>query len=149
MGGDGDYGRRMSPPRPAQNARRRRGEEGQALVEFALVLPVLCLLLFGIIQFGMLFYTYIDLTSATRDGAREVAVARSSGLDESGVKALVAASFTGDDAGITTVTAAPGSPWQTPGQDVTVRVTHPYKLDIMGLVLWDGPMTAESTSRIE
>ena len=54
----------------------RAGERGQAMVEFAVAAPVLVLLLFGIMQFGILFYTYIDLTSATREGARKAAVSR-------------------------------------------------------------------------
>ena len=53
-----------------------RSERGQTMVEFALAMPVLCLVLFGIIQFGVLFNDYLSLTDATRVGARKGAVSR-------------------------------------------------------------------------
>lgn len=45
-------------------------EAGQALVEFAIVVPVLLLLVMGLIQFGFIFNGQITLTSAVREGAR-------------------------------------------------------------------------------
>ena len=56
-----------------------RGGRGQSLVEFALVLPVLTLLIFGIIDFGMGLRSYISLTNATREGARFAAVGNMAG----------------------------------------------------------------------
>ena len=50
--------------------RKMRQEQGQTMVEFALVMPVLLLVIFGIIQFGVLYNDYISLTDATRVGAR-------------------------------------------------------------------------------
>ncbi len=50
--------------------RVRRRQEGAAAVEFALVLPVLILLVFGIMEFGLAFRDTLTLTSATRTGAR-------------------------------------------------------------------------------
>ena len=46
------------------------------MTEFALVLPILALLLFGVIQFGIVFNNYITLTDAVRAGARKGAVGR-------------------------------------------------------------------------
>jgi len=43
---------------------------GQALVEFALVSPVLLSMLFATMQFGYAFYTYNNLEKAVRDGCR-------------------------------------------------------------------------------
>jgi len=43
---------------------------GQAIVEFALVLPVLLVLSMLIIQYGIIFYTTIGLTNLSREGAR-------------------------------------------------------------------------------
>jgi Flp pilus assembly protein TadG len=51
--------------------RRRSRAEGQSLVEFALVLTPLFLILLGIIQFGFIFNSYITITNATREAARE------------------------------------------------------------------------------
>ncbi len=53
-----------------------KNERGQTLTEFAIVLPILCLLLFGVIQFGIAFNNYITLTDAVRAGARKGAVGR-------------------------------------------------------------------------
>ena len=60
-------------------SRRRnmiRNERGQTMVEFALVVPILCLVLFGILQFGALYNDYVTLTDATRVGARKAATSR-------------------------------------------------------------------------
>lgn len=51
-------------------SRYRKDENGQALVEFALILPLFLLLIMGIIQFGFIFSGQITLTSAAREGAR-------------------------------------------------------------------------------
>ena len=52
----------------------RRRRDGQALVEFALVFPVLILLLLGILDFGRAIYAYNTIADAARDGARVAAV---------------------------------------------------------------------------
>lgn len=49
---------------------RHRQEGGVALVEFAMVLPLLLVLVFGIVDFGRAFQTWITLTNAAREGAR-------------------------------------------------------------------------------
>ena len=49
---------------------KRRRRSGQALAEFALVLPVLALLLFGIVQFGITFGGYNALINSVREAAR-------------------------------------------------------------------------------
>lgn len=54
--------------------KKRRGEKGQSMVEFALLLPVMALLLCGIIDFGWLYCNKIQADSACRDAARELAV---------------------------------------------------------------------------
>ncbi len=48
----------------------RRRSNGQGLVEFALVLPMLLLLLLGVIEFGRLMVIYAGVTSASREAAR-------------------------------------------------------------------------------
>lgn len=54
------------------NAKQKNS--GQTLVEFALVLPLLLLLLFGIIEFGRIFQAKLVVTSAAREGARRAIV---------------------------------------------------------------------------
>jgi Flp pilus assembly protein TadG len=56
--------------RGATQRKRRRGDRGQSLVEFALVIPLFLLILFGILEFGFLLYSRITLINATREGAR-------------------------------------------------------------------------------
>jgi|GEM_PF-428348 len=54
--------------------RRRRGEEGASLVEFALVLPIFALFLFGMTDFGAAFQSLITLRSGVNAGARLASV---------------------------------------------------------------------------
>lgn len=54
--------------------RSRQRRKGQALVEFALVLPVFVLILFGVIDLGRFVYTDSTLSQAAREGARVGAV---------------------------------------------------------------------------
>lgn len=50
--------------------RIRETDAGQALVEFALVLPVMLLMLFALVDFGRGFYSWLIVTNAAREGAR-------------------------------------------------------------------------------
>jgi Flp pilus assembly protein TadG len=59
--------------------RVRRDERGQALVEFALVLPALLLLLFGALDFGKAYNYWIDTTHLSATGARYAAVNKNPG----------------------------------------------------------------------
>ena len=49
---------------------RKRYERGSTAIEFALILPILLTMLFGIIDFGRLLYTQEVLNNAVREGAR-------------------------------------------------------------------------------
>ena len=61
-----------------------RNGKGQTMVEFVLVLPILMLVLFAIIQFGMTFTHYVALTDAVRAGARTAAISRLSATPRRG-----------------------------------------------------------------
>ena len=54
------------------DSRRSRAHQGQALVEFALVAPILALLLLGATDLTRAFYTYIVLSNASREAARVI-----------------------------------------------------------------------------
>src|SRR5512142_1919010 len=56
-----------SPPPPPAQTRRRKG---QTLVEFALTLPILLLLMFGVIEFGRIFQAWVTLQNAARTAIR-------------------------------------------------------------------------------
>lgn len=49
---------------------RSVGERGQTLVEFALILPLLVLILMGVFDFGRAFYAYNNISGGAREGAR-------------------------------------------------------------------------------
>jgi Flp pilus assembly protein TadG len=74
----------------------RRCERGSAAVEFALVLPVLLLLIFGIIDFGRMLAAKITLTEAAREGARATAL-----ISADAGRARVAAATTDLDPAVT------------------------------------------------
>lgn len=53
---------------------RKKGEKGQAMVEFALILPLLILLLCGILDFGWIFGNQLTLNNAVREAARNTSI---------------------------------------------------------------------------
>ena len=55
---------------------RVRDENGGALLEFAIIMPLLFILLFGIIEFGLIMFNQAVITNASREGARYGIVAR-------------------------------------------------------------------------
>jgi Flp pilus assembly protein TadG len=121
------------------------------MVEFTLVFPVLAILLFGVIQFGIAFNNYLALTDAVRAGARQGAVARflpasqrvptveskvrqsAANLTQSKLKVFVTATSTN---------------WDT-GSDVTVRATYPYSISLLGVVVKSGTLQSSTTERVE
>lgn len=62
----------------------RRREEAQSLAEFALILPIFLILVFGIIDFGMGLRAYITVAQATREGARYGTVGNQAGTFTAG-----------------------------------------------------------------
>ena len=58
----------------AKSKSKLKNEKGASAVEFALVLPIFIMLVFGIFQFGIAFNNWIAITHAAREGARLAAV---------------------------------------------------------------------------
>ncbi len=126
-----------------------RSENGQAMAEFAVVLPVLALLLFAILQFGIAFNNYLTLTDAVRAGARAGAVSRHHSNPISIVENRVRAAAVNLDAAQLKVTVLPSStPWPA-GKDLTVTATYPYDINLLGLVVKSGRLTSTTVERIE
>jgi Flp pilus assembly protein TadG len=127
-----------------------RREEGQTMVEFAIVLPVLCLLLFGIIQFGILFNNYLTLTDAVRAGARKAAVSGplgAAGATAATTQAVKDSASDLDQSKLTPINVT--STWDH-GDGVTVHAEYPYSIDLMGLIkIADGRLTSTTTERVE
>src|SRR6266571_8289178 len=61
---------RAPPNLPKCLKRPRRGQRGQAMVEFALGLPLLLMVVFAIVDFGRAYSVYVTITNAAREGAR-------------------------------------------------------------------------------
>jgi Flp pilus assembly protein TadG len=112
------------PGRRVHRAHRVGGsgtDRGAAAVEFALILPLVLLLVFGIIDFGRVLNLQITLTSAAREGARWAA------LRQSGVPARVAAAAPGvSPAPSVSVTSCPAG--AAAGSDATVVATTTYTM---------------------
>ncbi len=106
----------------------RRDERGAAVVEFALVLPVLVLFVFGIVEFGRAYNARIELTAAVREGARAVALGGST-LTTADIEQRTRDAAPGLDADQITVTAnrCAGVPMPL---DATVTASYPFRYDI-------------------
>lgn len=70
-----------------------KNNRGQGLVEFALILPILLILILGIMQFGFIFNGQITLNSAARDGARLAVVNTDDELVKNRVEEIAVALF--------------------------------------------------------
>ena len=123
-----------------------RDETGQTMAEFAIVLPVLCVLLFGIIQLGIVFNNYVTLTDATRAGARKGAVGRQ--LPNPQGSTISAVRSSAADLNQTKLAVTVTSTWQ-PSADVTVNATYPYSISLLGMVVKSGRLTSTTTERVE
>jgi Flp pilus assembly protein TadG len=136
-----------------------RREDGQALVEFALVLPVLLMIATAITSFGLTFYRYITLTDAVRSGARTLSLGRgltdpctpainqtvNSAVDVNLSASQVKLRVNGDACSNGTT----GTDW-TQGNQATVSASIPYSLDIFGVItVKSGTLTASATDAIE
>src|ERR1700759_52216 len=115
----------------------RKDEKGQAMVEFALVAPILFLILFGIIQFGIAFMHSVALTDAVRAGARKAAVSRAAADPTAAASSAVLGAATDLDQATLAkgITVTPGASGWVAGGSVTVAADYPYEIDILGIVV--------------
>ena len=120
--------------RRLRTRRAALGRDGLAAVEFALILPVLLLFLFGIIQFGFLVSVYNTMVHAAREGARGMAVEQ---LTESEGKTLTEQRLTAYGNLPFTVTTKAPDPANPADLDVEVSVSVPLEdamlVDVLGL----------------
>ena len=114
---------------------KRDGRRGAAAVEFALVLPLLVTVLFGVIEYGWVFYQNFNVASSVRDGLRvgvTVALAASPDPKASAIKKTQDL-LTGvgiNPASVTINATYNGSP---PSKTLTLSASMPYKA-IIGFV---------------
>ena len=124
----------------------RRDDGGQALVEFALIMPFLLLFLVGIIEFGRAWNQHQVITDAAREGARKAAVwDQTITVDsvENTIKRALAAA--GINPGSATIGGQPT--WLLDSnENATVSITLPYRFIFFGaLKQWT---TGESTVQL-
>jgi len=124
-------GRRSSSRRAG-----RRGDRGQSLVEFAVVLPVFLLILAGILDFGLGLFSQMTIINASREGARLGVVepgnvsgidarvkAMSTNLDLSKMNIAITCERPSGSAFVACTTPS----WQA-GDAVVVKVDYAYKM---------------------
>jgi len=134
-------------------------EVGSQLFEFAMVLPLLAVLLVGIIKGGILFYDYVVLADAVATGARMLATNRASGnACTLGETALKNAAYNLNQSLITiqpeTFTGTGGSTCTAlqPNDAVTMSATYPCDMAIpfLGTNFWSScTLNSQTTVRIE
>ena len=113
------------------------GQEGTSAVEFAICLPLLVFLIFGIIEFSILLYDKAVITNASREGARAgIVYAYPSRVSDTEIKAVVInycqenlVTFGSDvlNAGSITV----GRTGDLSGDPLTVTVSYNYDFLVM------------------
>lgn len=112
--------RMLQPARPG-------GQRGQALVEFALMLPLLLIVLFMVVDFGVGLTRWIAITNAAREGARLGAV----GAAEADIRLKTVDTSDGilsDPDILVGFSDADGDGGIDPGDSVVVDVTYDYSL---------------------
>jgi Flp pilus assembly protein TadG len=148
---------------------RTRNEEGQALVEFALCLPLLMLILTGMMTFGIALNNYLELTNGVSIGARLVAISRGQTTDpcDTAAKALYRAAPFLKPANLTVKLVLNGTSYTTAtcpssstttgsagnlvqGADAQLTVTYPCSLKVYGFNYAPScTMTARTTEVIQ
>lgn len=123
-----------------------RSERGQSMTEFALVLPLLVVLLFGIIQFGITFNNYISLTDAVRAGARKATTSRH--LSDPVGATVDQVRRAGTDLDPADLQVNVTSSWN-PGDEVQVSASYPYSIKLLGVTIKEGRMNSTTTERVE
>jgi Flp pilus assembly protein TadG len=125
-----------------------KNERGQTMTEFAFVLPILLVLLFGIIQFGIVFNNYVALTDAARAASRKGAVSRSSSNPKGDCEATGYAAGTNLKNPGTDFVLTCNSSWAI-GSDVTVTATYPYDIKLLDWVVASGRLNTTMKERVE
>jgi Flp pilus assembly protein TadG len=134
-----------------------RDARGQGLLEFALVLPVLLIVLFGVVDFGRAIYGYSTAGQAARAGSRVAIVEQTpAAVQSAAILAATALSLTPADVDVCFKTAttaqrncsSPATDACTPQLGclaiVTVRAPFTPLTPIIGSIV--GPITLTSTS---
>jgi len=120
-------------------------QRGAVAVEFALILPVLVVLLFAIIELGLGFQRFEAINAAAREGARVASLPTTSTVDACNrvTASLSGTSFTG------TPTCTATNECQNSEPSVTVTVTVPNQISIPFLPAANVTITGSGDFRCE
>lgn len=126
------------------NRRGRRGQHGQSLVEFALILPVLLIILSGVLDLGRLYYAYVAVTDAAAEGASYASIRPT---DRDGIYARAQSASGGMvvlDPDL--VEVAPDPPPTTSGAQIAVTVSYTFTLltPFMQVIVPEGTLLLQS-----
>lgn len=125
-----------------------KNQDGQALVEFAIVLPILMLLIMGIFQFGMMLNTYITIGNAAREGTRAGIL----GSSDAEIQGLIISASPSLEPQNLIVSITPNEINRISGEYLTVKVTYNYKLTVPIISnLFNNVivLTSQTTMRVE
>lgn len=134
---------------PQMIKKNRNNERGQTMTEFALVLPIMLVMLLGIVQFGVAFNNYVTLTDAVRAGARKAAVSRNESDPVGACRAqVIAAAGSLDTTELgRNLTCSYSS--LAPGADVTVHADYPYDIKLLNWSVYSGRLNSTMKERLE
>ena len=134
---------------------KRPGERGVSAVEFALLLPLFLLILFGIIEFSMLIYDKQLITNASRQGARAGIVSQSPRLTTDDIQSLITDSLKDDNGNWRLITFASWkegpvvtvpSACTESGDSLQVTVGYQYNFLVLKAFGIPGPYLTSSTT---
>ena len=133
----------------ASRRRRRSGEAGVEIIEFALVFPLLLMVILAVVDYGFMFQRFEALTNAAREGARIATLPGYAQVDfEDRIGSYLAAGAVPTNAGnpavTVTPTTSPNGAGTWPATTVRVSYTHDY-LFLDSVVGWFGGALAPST----
>ena len=111
----------------------RASERGAAALEFALVLPILLMLVFGIITFGRAYHAKVQLAGGVREGARALALGKTAGEAQAATVDAAGGLISAGD--VSTSGCPPG------GADGTARVEASYDLSYTIPLVRSGTLT--------
>ena len=125
-----------------------RSERGAGLAEFALVLPVLLMILFGIIEFGFVLSRSQAVEAAAREGARLASLSSSTSADVSNRVATTLGGLTFETPPQVSVQPSSGCAGRE-GKSVTVIVSAPHRITIPFALDQELTLSAQAVFRCE
>ncbi|HEX7613478.1 MAG TPA: TadE/TadG family type IV pilus assembly protein, partial [Candidatus Limnocylindrales bacterium] len=137
----------MSNPKRSPSGRRSNRRRGQAMVEFALVIPIFLLVLSGMLDFGFALFSRMTVINAARDGARAAIMVEPGGYGTIPLVAQQTAVASAKQGGLTVTVST--------SADVTCLLTHASPTSLTRCGNWNkydlttnptGPQSGDSIS---